>query len=121
MNSFGNLIVRAHDAAYWRICPEMLTCEKIAADNISFSKIWNDEDFRLDWDMAKLVSIAKNKLGVLEDGRCYCFKLSPVLGGNFGESNIGSISLKELIGFSGCVAGQIKGVPEGGKIEIEWI
>ena len=121
VNPFGNIIVKAADATYWRISPEMLTCEKIANDSATFSKIWNDQDFRFDWDMAKLVSMAKDKLGMLEEGRCYCFKLSPALGGTFEEKNIASISLKELIAFSGDLAEQIKDVPEGGQIKIEWI
>jgi hypothetical protein len=121
VNSFGNLIVKAADATYWRICPEMLSCQKIADDYAAFSKVWDSQDFQFDWDMAKLVSIAKDKLGMLEDGRCYCFKLSPVLGGTYEENNITAISLKELIAFSGYIAKQIKDVPDGGKIKIDWI
>jgi hypothetical protein len=98
-----------------------LTCEKIADDHAAFSKVWNNQDFLFDWDMAKLVSIAKDKLGILEEGRCYCFKLSPVLGGTHEVNNMAAISLKELIAFSGDIAEQIKDVPDGGKVEIKWI
>ncbi len=121
VNSFGNLIVKSADASYWRICPESLTCEKIANDFAAFSKIWNNQEFQFDWDTLNLVSLAKDKLGTLEEGRCYCFKLSPALGGTYEANNMGAISLQELIAFSGDIAEQIKDVPEGGKFEIKWI
>jgi len=120
-NPFGNLIVKSADASYWRICPEMLTCEKIAEDYPAFSGIWNNRDFQFDWNMEKLVSMAKDKLGMFEEGRCYCFKVPPALGGTYDANNIAAISLKELIAFSGDIAEQIKDVPDGGKVEFKWI
>ncbi len=120
-NPFGNLIVKAVDGAYWRICPEALTCEKIAGDQIAFSMVWNHDGFRLDWNMDKLVLIARQKFDALQDGRCYCFKLSPILGGAYDANNISTITVKELIAFSGFLAEKIKDVPDGGKIKIELI
>jgi hypothetical protein len=121
VNSFGNLIVKAVDGAFWRICPESLTCESIAVDADQFAGIWENENFQLDWKMDSLVAIAEEKLGVLKPGRSYCFKLSPVVGGGYDAANFGEISLEELIAFSGDFAEQIKDVPDGGKIEIKWI
>jgi hypothetical protein len=120
-NPFGNVIVKAIDGAYWRIRPETLTCEKVADDHVAFFKVWKSQNFRFDWDMATLVSIAKDKLGTLEEDRCYCFKLSPVLGGTYDGNNMSSISIKELIAFSGHLAERLKDVPDGGKVKIEWI
>jgi len=71
--------------------------------------------------MEKLVSMAKDKLGMFEEGRCYCFKVPPALGGTYDANNIAAISLKELIAFSGDIAEQIKDVPDGGKVEFKWI
>jgi hypothetical protein len=120
-NSFGNLIVKDIDGVFWRICPEALTCEKIADDTDDFAKVWNDEEFQLDWKMLRMVAIAEKKIGALQQDRSYCFKLSPVVGGNYDADNLAEISLKELIAFSGNFAEQIKDVPDGGQIEIKLI
>jgi hypothetical protein len=120
-NPFGNLIVKAADDAFWRICPEELKCEKIAADFDKLAELWHDKNFRLDWEMTKIVAVAEKKLGQLQQGRCYCFKLSPVVGGKYDVTNLGEISIAELIIFSGDFAKQIKDVPDGGQIEIKII
>jgi hypothetical protein len=103
-NPFGNLIVKAVDGAYWRICPESLTCEKVADNSDKFTKVWNDEKFRFDWEMLRLVAVAEKKLGVLQQGRSYCFKLSPVVGGTYDaaiaiNNNIGRLCRQEGLGW----------------------
>jgi hypothetical protein len=118
-NSFGNVLVRNVDGSVWRICPEELKCEKIAEDIDQFASISKSEAFQLDWEMKRMVALAEGKIGVLGEGRSYCFKLSPVLGGRYEGENLADISLLELIAFSGDLAEQIKDVPDGGEIEIE--
>jgi hypothetical protein len=118
-NSFGNLIVRATDGAYWRICPEELSCKRAAQDAVEFQALWTDDEFRTDWEMSRLADLARQKLGPLPEGRCYCLKLPAVIGGSYDATNLGTISLSELISFSGHMAEQIKDVPDGGQIQIE--
>jgi hypothetical protein len=118
-NCFGNLIVKDADDAFWRICPEELKCEKVAANAKQFAELARHPDFQSDWKMERLMKIAEKKLGRLKSGRCYCLKLSPIIGGAYDVSNIGEISIKELIAFSGDFAKQIKNVPDGGQIEIK--
>jgi hypothetical protein len=86
-NAFGNVIVRATDGAFWRICPEEWSCEQVARNE--------------------------------DEGRCYCLKQPAVIGGTYEAANLGTISLHELISFSGAMAQQIKDVPDGGPIQIE--
>lgn len=119
INSFANLIVRAINGAFWRICPEEWSCEQIARSGDDFATRWNDEQFRMDWEMSRLVEPAKERLGPLPDGRCYCLKVPAVTGGSYEAANFGTISLKELISFSGHMAEQIKDVPDGGQVVIE--
>jgi hypothetical protein len=95
-----------------------LSCEKVARNADDFAALLRDEEFRTDWEMARLVRGASQKLGPLADGRCYCFKLPTVIGGNYEPANMGTISLSELISFSGDMAEQIKDIPDGGQIEI---
>ena len=65
-NAFGNVIVRAADGAYWRICPEELSCEVVARNDTEFDALYSDEDFQLDWQMERLVQVARATLGPVD-------------------------------------------------------
>jgi hypothetical protein len=118
-NAFGNLIVRATDGEYWRICPEELSCEKVARDAEEFAALFSKEDYRTDWQMSRLIEQARQKLGPLVEGQCYCLKLPAVIGGGYAVTNLGTVSLIELISFSGSMAEQIKDLPDGCQTEIK--
>jgi hypothetical protein len=117
-NAFGNVIVRATDGSYWRVCPEGWSCEQVARNVDEFAAVSRDEEFRIDWDMEHLVDLARRKLGPLSEGWCYCLKLPAVIGGSYEAGNLGTNTLDELIRFSGDMAKQIKDVPDGGYIRI---
>jgi uncharacterized protein (DUF433 family) len=119
-SAFGNLIVRAADGTYWRICPEELSCEQVAHHTDEFAALSGEAAFQADWDMSRLVGLARQVFGQLPEGQCYCLKLPAVLGGKYEVANIGAISLSELILFSGDLADQLKDVPDGGQIRIQW-
>ena len=118
-NPFGNLIVRATSGAVWRICPEEWSCAVIARDADEFATLSTDDEFRIDWEMSRLVEIARQQLGPVPDGECYCLKHPAVIGGPYEAANFGTITLSELIWFSGYMALQIKDVPDGGEVIIE--
>jgi hypothetical protein len=120
-NLFGNVIVRATDGAYWRICPEEWLCEQVASNAEEFATLSSEEEFRIDWEMEPLVELARQSLGPLPDGRCYCLKVPAVLGGSYEAANVGTISLTELLSFAGDMAEQIKDVPDGVQIQIEMV
>jgi hypothetical protein len=121
MNPFGNVIVRAADGIYWRICPEELSCRQIAQSADELKALLGDEEFQTDWEMAHLVELARQKLGPLAEGRCYCLKLPAVVGGSYDATNQRAIALEELIAFSGDIDEQIKDLPDGAQIEIKII
>ena len=116
-NAFGNVIVHAADGAYWRICPEELSCERIAANEAEYQELLGDDEFVADWEMNELVELARETLGPLAPGQCYCLKIPAVLGGSYTAINLGVNSRIEVIGFSGDVAEQIKDLPDGAKVE----
>ena len=118
-NAFGNVIVRAIDGSYWRICPEELSCEVIARSQIEYERLLDHEEFTADWEMSELVTIARDKLGPLSPGRCYCLKMPAFLGGKYVAENLGTNSRLEVISFSGDIAQQIKDIADGGKAEIK--
>lgn len=116
-NDFGNVVVKAADGAYWRICPEALTCELIAQDDSEFGTVWASSDFQRDWQMTRLVEIASATLEQIDAERCYCLKVPSVLGGAYDTKNLGTISRLELLSFSGDVAHQIVDLPDGATVQ----
>ncbi len=108
INKFGNIIFMDTAKHFWRICPEELSCVVIAETQSEYSDLIKDEEFLVDWHSTVLVELAEAAYGPQIDGRCFCLKIPAVLGGAYTIDNIGTISLNELISFSGNVAKQIK-------------
>ncbi len=67
-NAFGNAIVRASDGQIWRICPEELSCQVIAASESRYRELEGDRAFESDWLMGRLVELAESELGPLSEG-----------------------------------------------------
>jgi hypothetical protein len=117
-NDFGNLIVEDAQGRYWRVCPEDLKCIVIANSRTELDALSQRQDFLHDWYMAALVEKAKGQLGPLRPGYKYCLKIPGPLGGEYGGTNLGTISLRELIEASGDMARQIDDVPEGAEVRL---
>ena len=118
-NDFGNVIFKTDNNEFWRICPEELSCEKIAESELQFERIVNHPEFIQDWEMTHLVDLAKSELGELEQDQKYCLKVPAVVGGKYEKANIGKISFTELIAFSGDLGFQIKDLKDGQKINLK--
>jgi hypothetical protein len=118
-NLFGNVIVRTASGHFWRICPEDLKATQLAASEALFDDVRFAPEFVEDWNMTRLVQKAQDSVGELSEGRCYCLKIPSVLGGEYGGSNLATIKLSELLSFSGDLAKQIDGLPEGSKIRLK--
>lgn len=118
-NDFGNLMIKDKDGKYWRLCPEDLSCKVIAENRKELDALSQDQEFLHDWYMKNLVEQAQSHLGPLTKGRKYCLKIPGILGGEYGGSNLATISLVELIRFSGHVAEQTKDLPDGAKVKFE--
>lgn len=120
-NDFGNLIVKDAVGRYWRLCPEDCYCRIVALNREELDALSADQAFLRDWHMSALVDEAFTTLGVLPEGRKYCLKIPGVLGGEYGGTNIGTISLEELVRVSGDIARQIHDLPDGAKIRLQVI
>ena len=118
-NAFGNLIVRDTDDRYWRICPEELSCDRVAEDADAYAGLAADADFAQDWAMAALRDVAIRVVGPLTEGRCYCLRIPAALGGDYAASNLASISVEELVAFAGDVARQIEHLPDGATVRLQ--
>lgn len=121
VNRFGNVIFRTTGGAYWRICPEELTCEVIADSEATFARLKQDPDFLEDWEMLRLVKEAEAAYGTQPDERCFCLKIPGALGGEYSVENVGTNSVAELIRFSGDLAEQIKDLPDGAKVSFKFV
>ena len=118
-NDFGNVIFRTEKSGFWRLCPEEISCLKIANTEIELKTLLDDSEFIEDWQMTNLISLAKNELGELDENMKYCLKMPAVLGGKYEVSNIGKINFQELISFSGNIGFQIKDLKDGQKIRFD--
>lgn len=119
-NKFGNLVVRDVDNKFWRICPEEAELTLLADNLTQLNALWHDEDFRIDWLMPALVQQAEQAYGELAEGKKFCLKIPGVLGGDYAVENIGVITFDELIRFSGHLAQQLHGLPDGSKVDFSF-
>ncbi|HCT06070.1 T6SS immunity protein Tdi1 domain-containing protein [Pseudomonas sp. P7548] len=118
-NDFGNLIIKDAEGSYWRLCPEELYCNRVANDRMELDALSQNQDFLYDWYMEALVKQARDKLGLLRPGYKYCLKIPAVLGGQYEESNLATISLHEQVAISGHLAKELGELPDGAKIRLD--
>ena len=118
-NDFGNIIFKSTENDFWRICPEELSCAKIANNDLEFQDLKKQKDFIEDWHFDNLTQIAINAFGQLAENEKFCLKKPGVIGGEYKIENIGKIDFVQLISFSGDLAFQIKDLKDGQKIKIE--
>ena len=114
-NAFGNVLVEDVRGQLWRICPEELSCEHVGTSMDELQALRSSTD----WTMERLVVLATASLGTPAEGRCFCLKIPAVLGGKYEVENLGTIAVPELIAFSGDVASQIEGLPDGAQVEFK--
>jgi hypothetical protein len=119
-NAFGNVIFIDTSQNFWRICPEELSCEVISESTDEYNTLIRDPEFKTDWFMENLVEIATQEFGEQPDDRCFCLKVPGVLGGEYELENMGTIPREELVSFAGDIARQIKDIPDGQEIQIDW-
>ena len=117
-NAFGNIIFTDEGGQYWGICPEELSCIVVASNDEEFATLQCTDEFLKDWAMQALVDQVRSTLGLPTAERCFCLKVPATLGGAYALDNVGTIDRAELIAFSGDLAKQIDGLPNGTRIEL---
>ncbi len=118
-NAFGNLILEDTQGKFWRLCPEDLYCEVVAASQVALDTLLKDPEFLEDWYMRLLVERTQNHLGEPGEGDKYCLVTPGPLGGEYGVANIKTAPLIEIIRLSGDIAFQIKDLEDGAKIRFK--
>lgn len=118
-NDFGNIMVKDAEGKYWRLAPEDCSCNIVANNRHELDALAIDQEFLHDWNMRALVEMAVEKCGPLTEGRKYCLKIPGILGGEYGGSNLATISLAELIRSSGDIARRVENLPDGAVVSLE--
>ena len=119
VNHFGNVLFIDSNSNYYKLILEDLALNQIAKTQQEFDKLKKDQDFIEDWEVNSWVNAAQAAFGKLDQDQKYCFKIPPVLGGEYSLENMGIKSFKESIAFSGDIAFQIKDIPDGQEIKLE--
>lgn len=68
-NDFGNLIVKDIEGQYWRLCPEDGYCRVVASNRQELDALSTNQEFLHDWNMRAFVEQAKEKCGLLPEGK----------------------------------------------------
>ncbi len=121
LNEFGNFLVKDVNGCFWRICPEELFCRVVAKNSHEFSQLVNSENFKADWEMENLVTLARQHVGSLKGGWVYYMVIPATFGGPYEATNIRSVPLGELIDFAGDWARETDNLPDGAQIEMRVI
>ncbi|RKN80257.1 T6SS immunity protein Tdi1 domain-containing protein [Ulvibacterium marinum] len=119
-NDFGNVIFKTDKNEYWRICPEEVTCLKIAENQSDFEHLLADSEFIEDWEMANIIESAKSVVGELQSDEKYCLKMPTLVSGQYEKSNYGKVPFKELILFSGSLGKQTENLKDGQKVKFKF-
>jgi hypothetical protein len=119
-NPFGSLILLDVKGRFWRICPEELSAQVIAASREELAALWRTPEFSEDWAMAHLADRATTALGQPPVSRTFYFVIPTVLGGKYTLDNIKHIGWEELMRYSGDLARQVENLPDGAQIRLSF-
>jgi hypothetical protein len=120
VSPMGHLIVRDEAGTFWYLDPEMVTLEQVAADETGLFAYMNQPKRREVWESMALVEAAHQRFGDPGEGRCYALKVPALLGGEYVLENLCTISIAELISFTGSLGLQTRDLPDGHKVVIKW-
>ncbi len=120
-NAFGNVIIRNDSDLYFRIIPEDLQCDLLGTTPEELAAERAKPKFKEDWEMSPLVEAAERALGKLAEGECYYLVIPGPLGGEYAVSNIKKIPMRQLLDFTGFIAHEIKDLPDGTKVKLNWV
>ena len=118
VNSMANVLLIDIEGKYWRICPEELSAEIIATNDAEIQSVYEDPDYKADWQLLGLIDEAEKEFGKLEIGECYALIKPAVIGGDYSTSNMRVAAINEYLAFTGDIAFQTKDLKHGDKVKI---
>lgn len=96
------------------------TLTKVAESRDDFADQLDEGDNANQWLMIPLVDRLVASGVTLRDGQCYSYKRPPVLGGDYTVGNTCVLPIPEHFGAYGTIYNQIKDLPDGTRVSIEW-
>jgi len=118
-NDFGHVLFESTEGTIWRVAPETLQCNQIAGDKNEYEKLVKDPSFQKDWEMASIVTAARELVGPIAGNEKYCLKLPLVFGGLYDPANFDKIALEKLLTLTGALGFEIKDLPDGETISFD--
>lgn len=107
----------SQDAVHW-LQTTSGTFSRLADSVAAFEASLKQKAFCEEVLQAPLVAGLKAKLGPLPVGRCYSYKIMPVLGGGPELENRVTLPLYEHVGLNGDIRVQIKDLPDGAVVQV---
>jgi hypothetical protein len=118
VNSMGNCFIKCINDHYWRVCPEELSATLIAKTEQEVQVVFDDSDFKEDWQLLGLIDLAEEHLGKLNKDECYVMIKPAVIGGEYSVNNLRIGSIYEYLSLTGDMAFQIKDLKDGDEVSI---
>jgi hypothetical protein len=119
VSAMGHALVRDRQGAFWYLDPELVTLEQVATDETGLFAHMNRPATRELWESLALVEAARERLGEPGQGRCYGFKVPPLLGGEYTPENLCTYPIAELVSFAGSLGLQTRDLPDGQKVVLK--
>ena len=118
VNRFGDVISVLEDGSVHLLDVSAGTFERIANDREHFADEIDKHENANNWLVIPLVDQCVSAGLVLGPDRCYCYKVPPMLGGQYTFENVATISLPEHYAFLSDIWQQTKDLPEGTPIRL---
>ena len=119
-NQFGEPFLVSEDGSVHHFDPEGGAVEQVAESRDDFISLLGQEDNANQWFLIPLVEEARAAGMTLGPGQCYGFAQPTVLGGDYALSNVRVKTMDEYFAFLADLHAQIRDVPDGAQVEIEW-
>lgn len=116
MNRFGDLFIVLEDGSIHMLDVGGGTLRKVAENRADFATRIDDTDNANEWLMIPLIDRLVSQGVTLAGGRCYSYKVPPVLGGTYTVENVSMLPIVEHYGAYGSIHRQIMNLPDGAEV-----
>jgi hypothetical protein len=120
ISCLGDLFVKGVDDAIYWIATDTGSVSKIA-DNLQHFKLLLNDENKIDmWLLPQLIEKLRIAGKILKENDVYSYKELPVIGGEYSVNNIEPTDMSVHFAFSGQICEQIKDLPDGTKVKINF-
>ena len=117
-NRFGDLFVVPDDGAVHILDIGQGSFTRVADDRDTFCRLIDQPGNANDWLMIPLVDRLVATGHLLTPGRCYGYRLPPLLGGGYDLDDIITLPILEHLRFHADLHRQLKDLPDGTRVRL---